>query len=1113
MTHRRWLIACATGRMFVVAVLAVFGILSMPGDAAAQSQVGTLVGNVRDESGGAIPGATVTAREVRTNISRTAVSNEAGNYTFTNVASGVYRIEGELVGFKKFTRDNVEVSVNTTVRVDIALSVGALEESVIVTGEAPMLQTDRTDTGRVIQSEQITQMPLGFNRSYQGMLVTVPGASRPFRPHSEFYNAQDSLSSTVNGQNRERNAAKLEGTDNGDNLTFLIPSAEAIETVSVVTSNYDAEFGAVGGAVTNVTLKSGTNNLAGSLFSFGNTEATMSKNPFSLFPPNNTLYLQSGFTLGGPIRRNKLFFFGDYVHTLDDSGRISRAHIPEAAFRTGDFSAARTIIYDPATGSPNGTGRTPFPNNQIPANRISPVARRLLDKIPMPNVPGAPLGAINYEQPYVRSKTTNQFDIKMTYQAVASDNLAVRYSRQSSNSADPGTFGENGIWGGIKDYAGTGTQPSYNYSVNYNRVWSATLIQEIRTGQSYYRNIAITDANGMNLADQVGVPGANLTPFTSGAPTINIPAYHAFLIGTQNSLPWDRAKRTTNLATNVTKIWRNHTLKVGHEFRNTNDFLDQVTHPRGEFTFTGAMTAIPTDSAAQNGYANQMAAFLLDVPQEIERGIPAVIDVGLSMDEPHRGGRHRSFWTYVHDKWQVHPSITLDLGLRHEYYTPLVGFHGKGGMVNYDPETNELLVAGYGNIPENLGVPGYWKNFAPRTGISWRLTDATVLRAGYGVSGLAYPDGCCRGFPIEQNQLINGPNAFAPAGSMATGIPAPSLVPIPENGILKADGALLTQEFTNVTLEPRHRGQMHSWNVAYQRTLPGAFTAEMAYVGNRTSNPWGNTNINAGMVVGADRAGQPLFSKFGRTGSTTATVKDGRPQRKYHSMQVKVDRRMRGGLMMTNSYTLARGWDYRDDTPAHPDKFERNYGRSSFDNCCPTHNYTNSFVYMLPVGPEGKWLREGVASKVLGDWQVTGLFSASSGTPISFTASASGLRAPGNSQTPNVTETPKVLGGIGPNALWFDTSVFSAPPAGTWGNVKRFDLLTGPAYVNLDASIVKIVRFGPRHAELRADIFNALNRAHYANPNGTLGNANFGRVTDILPLTERMVRFGARFLF
>ena len=235
-----------------------------------------------------MPGATITATETRTNISRTAISNEAGNYTFTNTAPGLYRVEGELVGFKKFTRESVEVSVNTTVRVDIGLAVGELEESVIVTGEAPMLQTDRTDTGRIIESTQITQMPLGFNRNFQALLITVPGASRPFRPHSEFYNSQDSLSSNVNGQERQSNNVQLEGTDNSDNggnLAFMIPSAEAIETVAVTTSNYDAEFGRAGGAVTNVTLKSGTNAFRGSGFMFGNTEATVARNPFTALPP------------------------------------------------------------------------------------------------------------------------------------------------------------------------------------------------------------------------------------------------------------------------------------------------------------------------------------------------------------------------------------------------------------------------------------------------------------------------------------------------------------------------------------------------------------------------------------------------------------------------------------------------------------------------------------------------------------------------------------------------------------------------------------------------------------------------------------------------------------
>jgi hypothetical protein len=522
------------------------------------------------------------------------------------------------------------------------------------------------------------------------------------------------------------------------------------------------------------------------------------------------------------------------------------------------------------------------------------------------------------------------------------------------------------------------------------------------------------------------------------------------------------------------------------------------------------MTAIPGDSRAQNGYANAMAAFLLDVPREVERGLVAVSDVGAPLDERHRGGRHKSVFTYVHDKWQVRPNITLDLGLRHEYYQPVVGFHGRGGMVNYDPETNTLLVAGYGDIPENLGVRSFWKNFNPRTGISWRLNDTNVVRAGYGVSAEGGPGQQGQVYPISQSQVIDGPNSFAPAGSLAAGLPPPAFDPIPESGVLVADGALLQQSFSNILLEPHHNGQLHSWNLAYQRTLPGAFTAEVAYVGNLARDPWSSENINAGFTVGADRAGQALFVKYGRTASTTVQVRDERPRSKYHSMQVKIDRRMRGGLQMTNSYTLGRAWDFSNNTPAHPNRFERGFGRTSFDS---THNFTSSFVYLLPIGPQGRWLREGALGKVLGDWQVTGLFSAASGTPINFTSSASGLRAPNNSQTPNVTGTPKVLGGIGSNQLWFDTSVFSAPAAGTWGNVERNALLTGPGYVNLDASIVKILRFGTRHAEIRADVFNALNRPHYSNPSGSFGSGNFGRVTSILPLTERMIRFGARFLF
>jgi hypothetical protein len=1087
--------------VYVVAVFAIFGILFTPVDAAAQAANGALVGNVRDESGAAVPGATITAIETRTNISRTAVSNETGNYSFNNLASGMYRVEAELVGFTKSAREGVEVNVNTTVRVDISLKIGELSESVMVTGEAPMLQTDRTDTGRIIQSEQITQMPLGFNRNFQGLLVTVPGASRPHRPHSEFYNSQDSLSSEINGQGRQSNNVQLEGADNSDNggnLAFIIPSAEAIETVAVTTSNYDAEFGRAGGAVTNVTLKSGTNDLSGSLFSFGNTEATASRNPFSQLPVAETKYLQGGFTLGGPIMKNKLFFFGDYVRTLDDSGRLTQAHIPEAAFRNGDFSAAPTIIYDPRTGNADGSGRTPFPNNQIPADRISPIARQLLSNVPMPNL-GTGVGAVNFEKPYVREKRTNQYDMKFTLQAAANDHLSVRYSKQNARTYDPAIFG---IYGGLKPFAGSGTNPTHSMGITYNRVWSPSLVQEVRIGRTSHHNEAVSEAHGLKTSDQLGIRGVNLNDFTSGITTIDLTtAYSEYFIGFETSLPWDRAERTWTYATTATKLWGNHTMKIGGDLRMNRHLLDQVNHPRGSFKYRGANTAIPSDTAATNGYANTFAAFLLDVPQSIERGLVS--------DVVHKGGRHTSVFTYIHDKWQVRHNVTLDLGLRHEYYTPLVGYTGKAGMASYDPSNNTLRVAGYNDVPENLGVHSYWKNFNPRTGVSWRLNDTNVVRAGYGVSALPWPSSYGQGYPVTQIQQITAPNLFVAAGSLAAGLPPPNFAVIPDSGIVPA--APLRSESLSVVPLDRHDGQLHSWNVAFQRTLPGAFTAEVAYVGNRGVDILKDIDLNAGYTLGANQAGQPLFVKYGRTAQTLQPIP---VKSKYNSLQMKVDRRMRGGLLLTNSYTLGRGYSYTNGdgttgTITTPADIERSWQRTSFDS---THTFNSSFVYQLPWGPQGAWLKDGVLARVLGDWQVTGLFSAISGTPIDFTAS-NNLGAAGNSQTPNATGTPNVLGAIGSNKLWFDTSVFSAPAAATWGTVERRGLLTGPAYVNLDASIVKVIRFGERRLEVRADMFNALNIAHYMNPNGTFGNGNFGRVTEILPLTERLIRFGGRFLF
>src|SRR4051812_14648290 len=402
-------------------------VLASSAVAAGQAVKGSLLGNVSDASGLVLPGVTVTITEVNTNISYSTLSNDSGYYIFSNLKDGTYRVVSELSGFKRIVRDGVEVPVNTTVRVDLKMEVGAIEESVTVVGASPLLQTDRADTGRLIESVHLQETPLGFNRNFQGMLVTVPGATRPFRPHSEFFNAQDSLSTNVNGQSRLANNVQIEGIDDNHRtglLTTLIPSAEAIETVNVTTSAYDAEFGRAGGAITNVTLRSGTNRYKGGVFAFGNNEKTNAPGYFSHTAPPTT-YLQTGFTMGGPIQRNRLFFFGDYQHTRDHLGKTQRATIPPMAFRLGDFTAASTKIYDPATGNADGSGRTQFPNNIIPADRISPIAKAILAQIPQPNLDAA-IGQNNFQVDNVRVKNNDSFDTKINVQISQRDQLSGR---------------------------------------------------------------------------------------------------------------------------------------------------------------------------------------------------------------------------------------------------------------------------------------------------------------------------------------------------------------------------------------------------------------------------------------------------------------------------------------------------------------------------------------------------------------------------------------------------------------------------------------------------------------------------------------------------------------
>ena len=468
---------------------------------------------------------------------------------------------------------------------------------------------------------------------------------------------------------------------------------------------------------------------------------------------------------------------------------------------------------------------------------------------------------------------------------------------------------------------------------------------------------------------------------------------------------------------------------------------------------------------------------------------------------------------FIHDKWQVRPNLTVDLGLRWEYYDPLVGIEGQGTLANYDPAINSIQVAGFGTTTNAVNVQKWYKNWAPRTGLSWRLNDKSVVRAGYGASAIPFPDNrYAFTFPVKQNYSGSVANNFQRAGTMAAGFPAPVLANIPADGIIVATGSLLNSTF-DVIPPGLHEGILHSWNVAVQRELPYHFAADIAYVGNRGLDLVLDVDTNASMVYGSGNVGRPQFAQFNRTGVSRTRTNTGKSQ--YHGLQMKLDRRFQNGLMITNSYTLSKSMDYANENTGigTPIDFDLSWARSNSDRL---HNYVASTIYQLPFGPGKRWMTDSLAGKIIGGWQISTLFVAQSGTPLNITGNGTLLNTPGNTAFADLNGDNTVLGNLGPGLLYFDPSVYSLPAANAQGNMQRNGGPEGPGFWQLDGALFK--RFairGSSYAEFRVDAFNVTNSVRWGNPNTgysiATGNT-FGQITGTTG-GQRTIRFGARFVF
>ena len=924
----------------------------------------------------------------------------------------------------------------------------------------------------------------------------IPGVSAPIYDHSTFDDAQNSQSFDVNGQSELSNNLQLEGIDDNERTGLLqvyIPPSAAIQTVDVETSNYAPEFGRSAGAVTNVILKSGTNRFHGSAYEFNEISAFEARNYFNVtgnLPRLTSNY--DGITLGGPVRRNKTFIFADVLRSTNYSSTYSLETVPTADFRIGNLAASPTPIYDPTTGNQDGTGRQQFQGNQIPLARIQAIPKSILALIPLPNIPGA--GATNNYQanPDFHAATT-QVDVKADQVIHTTDHLTYRYSWGRTNTFQQAIFGDAGgpAAGGSE---ASGTNTVFNTALEYTHIVSSSLFIEARAGIDHYRNDTFPAGYGVDIASQLGIPGVNVSPFTSGAPTIDITNYSEPLIGVGASYPWQRGETNIDMVNNWTKNIGNHSLKFGGEIRRVRDDLvqGQTYGPRGVFTYAEGQTALNSPGSVTS-YGNDFASFLLDLPNQVGRDV----NVGDA------SWRQTLYFGFVQDTWQATKELTLTYGLRWEFYPPS-NPKKPGGFSQYDLATNSLVVAGYGKNPQDLGMQVNAKDFEPRVGLAWRPISKTVVRAGFGISHTPFQDNSYAfNYPVRQNVVFNSLSSFTPSvqsdnvttANLSSGFQAAPQPVIPANGIIP--DAALTSTWVVVNTAYRDPYVM-SYNLTVERDLGHGWVGNAAYVGNVGRHIPGNFNMNAGLVAGAGAVGQPEYATLGRTATTELLPKQ--TSSNYNSLQMRLTRRLSNNLIATSGYSWQKALGYSSATTALGTynfylDFQRNYAPTTWDR---RQTFVQSFVYSLPFGKGQRFVSSGVPALLLGSWQVSGLVTADTGTPLFFTASATQLNAPGTSQVPNEIAPFHRLHGIGTSHDWFDPTAFVQPTGDVLGNMGQ-NVYSGPSLVTFDASAQReIAIHDTMGLTLRAQAFNILNHPVFANPSTSLTSSSFGQVTSTL---------------
>lgn len=1062
----------------------------------AQILSGSLVGHVQDQTAASVPGALVRLAGRDNGVARQGVTNESGDFNFATLPPGVYELNVSKDGFRPLRQTDLVVSVNNVTRADFSLAVGGVAESVEVTTAPPALQTDRAEVRAEISSKTLESLPVSGGRNYQQIFRTIPGFRPPSNSNSVPTNPSRSLTFNVNGVSRRINNTRIDGASTMtlfENNSALIPTLESIDVVNVVTNSFDAEQGLAGGAAISVGIKSGTNVLHGSAFAYHSNNKLKAKNFFLPQGERNPklVYNEFGGTFSGPIKKDKLFYFLSYEGTFDRQFASRFGTVPTPLMKRGDMSESPRLIYDPATGDSTGAGRIAFANKLIPASRISPILAKLNALVPDPNQPGFAnnyfaAGGYNYDR--------HRADTKVNWNASPKLSMFGRYSMMDWSMYNPPMFGNAG--GQFISSAGG------NQGTGFGRTWSATgaatyILNPSFIADAYYGytspNTNIEhDRIEENLGrDFLGIPGTNGSRRMDGGwPRFAVDNMSILGVGDPFS-PYYRTDPMSQLVNNYNWTRGSHEIRFGIDFAYGQLNHQQAQGPnfgaQGGFVFGGGPTALRGGDSPN--LFNSYGAFLLGLPTRAGKTIqvPDVYRV-----------RVAQYGLYVRDRWNVSRTLTLNYGLRWEYF----GFPQREdrGVEVYDPLTDRIQICGVGTTPANCGIREKRNRFAPRMGVAWRPNEKTVVRAGYGITNDPFPlaDHFRANYPLVLFQDINSPNAFVPYDTrgIAAGLPAVA-VPDISSGIVSVPPTFTVRGVDN----PVPRGYIQSWNFTMQRQLKSGFVAQAGYVATRAVRPLGTVNLNAGQIIGTGQNGRPLFQQFGRT--SDVNQRRSFPTATYDSLQASLERRFAAGLQINLAYTWSKSINYNENNEGATYNalfaFDRNRRVASFDM---PHNLQFSGIWELPFGKGKRWATSGIAAVLLGGWQINNIVSMFSGTPFTVSADGASLNLPGSQQTADqVVGTVVKLGGVGRGQPFYNPDAFVPVREARFGNT-GLNILRGPGTFNWDFGLFRNFRLSERcKLEFRGEAFNFTNTPHFANPGNNVSSYNPA-------LTNPLTRYG-----